>query len=239
METMFNLSPLRACRSITLFVCSAMGLAGRSWNSTSHVVRAAGSVLLRLMGNTATSWRNTSSSASFAAPFRGSRASHRSTRHNSRYSSRRSCADHRGPATPVANWQVSTHDRPSGTHTVKADCGRGAGRGRRVLMWGVLPLERDHGECSSARAMRSNGAGQKTCQGLRTLTPSACGQLRFRAAIPERREQRAASTCRFRLQGRHLIVVVAKPTQDGAGMLADRWDRLHPRFTAGDGNRRQ
>jgi hypothetical protein len=29
-----------------------MGLAGRSWNSTSHVVHAAGSVLLRLMGNT-------------------------------------------------------------------------------------------------------------------------------------------------------------------------------------------
>jgi hypothetical protein len=27
-------------------------------------------------------------------------------------------ADHRGPATPVANSQLSNHDRPSGTHTV-------------------------------------------------------------------------------------------------------------------------
>jgi hypothetical protein len=26
------------------------------------------------------------------------------------------CADHRGPATPVANSQLSSHDRPSGTH---------------------------------------------------------------------------------------------------------------------------
>ena len=30
---------------------------------------------------------------------------------------RRACAKHRGPATPLANSQLSTHDRLSGTHT--------------------------------------------------------------------------------------------------------------------------
>ena len=46
---------------------------------------------------------------------------------------RRACANHRGPATPLANSQLSTHDRLSGTHRV-ADQGlyqaKRAGRNR-------------------------------------------------------------------------------------------------------------
>jgi hypothetical protein len=52
------------------------------------------------------------------ADVRASSASHPSTRQNRSYSSRRSSADHRGSMASSTNPQLTSHDRPSGTHTL-------------------------------------------------------------------------------------------------------------------------
>ena len=55
--------------------------------------------------------------ASLAAALLASSTSHRSTCRTADRAIEEPCADHRGPPAPLANWQLSTDDRLSGTHT--------------------------------------------------------------------------------------------------------------------------
>jgi len=68
--------------------------------------------------STATSWRNTTSSASFAAGLLASSTGHRITWQNSRYSSRTAMCRSSRPGDSPANLQLSTHGRLVVSHVV-------------------------------------------------------------------------------------------------------------------------